>query len=486
MRLRLGGGTFIPRSPGVHLILRRVDRAGRHGRLHHDLGPRRARPSPRPGPANAVGTVGTPAAWPGRPGSACRCSSRRCAGGLTSGGDRRRPLRPRQELLAPVDVVPHRADHHQAEARPSRPPGRPTGPPRWARPAPASAAVSGGRSSSRSRAGAAVTRATLNRSAASPRTACRCGADTRRTCPWWFSTIRRTMSSPRPVPLPDLLRGEERLEQPALQLGGHAGAVVADLDRDVIRRRGRVRMRDGAVAVHRVDRVVEQVRPHLVELRGVRRDRAAGSGRSRGPAARRPSSACGQHRQRALDAVVDVDRLRSARGPCRCSPSPPPRSPRSGRCCRAARVTRPRAVERGDHPVERRAEGLPGVALDPREPLLVDARLGQRRRQPPALQPLVVQQVDQRVLAVGRLQPAAGPCATRPAPPPPRCSSTRLPASSRSTPLHTKRAERVVEHLERRRASSDALRRAAAAGLLSSCASPAERVPRARASPARA
>ena len=130
--------------------------------------------------------------------------------------------------------------------------------------------------------------------------------------------------------------------------------------------------------------------------------------------------------------------------------------------------------ERGDHPVERRAEGLPRVALDLRDPLAVDTGLGERRREPPALQPLVVQEVGERVLAVGRLQPRTGPCATARATAA-SCSSTRLPASSRSTPLHTN-ARSVSLSTSNWRASSDALRRAAAAGLLSSCASPAERV----------
>ena len=59
----------------------------------------------------------------------------------------------------------------------------------------------------------------------------------------------------------DVLGGEERVEDVPAVLGGDAGAVVGDA--------GTVapgRDRDGAALAEDVDRVVEQVGPHLVEL----------------------------------------------------------------------------------------------------------------------------------------------------------------------------------------------------------------------------
>ena len=131
-------------------------------------------------------------------------------------------------------------------------------------------------------------------------------------------------------------------------------------------------------------------------------------------------------------------------------------------------------AQRGHHPLDRAAERRrrPGPRRA-RDPVLVEPRLGQRRRQAPALQPAGVEQVDQGVLAVGVVEARrpARPSAARASAS--RCRATSASASARSTPLDTN-SDMVFCSTSSASARSEALRRAAAAGLLSSCARPAD------------
>jgi hypothetical protein len=115
----------------------------------------------------------------------------------------------------------------------------------------------------------------------------------------------------KPGALADVLGGVERLERPGQYLGGHPGAGVGDLDDDVPGvRSGRDAERPAGV--HGVDGVVDDVRPHLVEVGWVRLDtRHAGAvSADDGHAV---SQLLPQHHQGAVDALGDVDELQ--RGP---------------------------------------------------------------------------------------------------------------------------------------------------------------------------
>src|SRR5207342_1210316 len=68
--------------------------------------------------------------------------------------------------------------------------------------------------------------------------------------------------------LADILGGEERLEHTGADLVGHAGAGVADLHHDAVFAEGRGSHRELAVTLHGIGRVVDEVRPDLVELPG--------------------------------------------------------------------------------------------------------------------------------------------------------------------------------------------------------------------------
>jgi len=72
--------------------------------------------------------------------------------------------------------------------------------------------------------------------------------------------------------LPHLLGGEERLEDPVPDVGGHAWAGVADLDQGPVTVEGGPHG-ERAGPAHREHRVVDQIRPDLVQLRGVDGDR---------------------------------------------------------------------------------------------------------------------------------------------------------------------------------------------------------------------
>ena len=66
--------------------------------------------------------------------------------------------------------------------------------------------------------------------------------------------------------LPDGLGGEEGVEDARLQLVGYPRPVVADLDAHTLALPARAQ-RDPPVGTERIDRVVDQVRPNLVQLR---------------------------------------------------------------------------------------------------------------------------------------------------------------------------------------------------------------------------
>ena len=85
------------------------------------------------------------------------------------------------------------------------------------------------------------------------------------------STMRREMSRPRPVPLPTPLVVKNGSNAWCLRLVGHPGAGVADLHNHAFAV-GTRRHPKRAVALHRVESVVDEVRPHLVELAGERLD----------------------------------------------------------------------------------------------------------------------------------------------------------------------------------------------------------------------
>ena len=130
-----------------------------------------------------------------------------------------------------------------------------------------------------------------------------------RISPWLRTTMRWAMSSPRPGALADRLRREERVEDARLAASaGMPRSVVADLDETrwpwLARAHG-----DPAASADGVDRVVDQVRPDLVELGPRRLD-----GRQVGVELAHDldllrAQLVRQQRERALEALVDVDRL---------------------------------------------------------------------------------------------------------------------------------------------------------------------------------
>ncbi len=112
---------------------------------------------------------------------------------------------------------------------------------------------------------------------------------------------------PQPGALADRLGGEERLEDPRDDVGRDARAGVADLDlRRVVASPGPEGER--AVAAHRLQRVVDQVRPHLVQLRAVHRN----VGQHSVVVAHDldlVADLAAQHHQGALQQLVDVEDL---------------------------------------------------------------------------------------------------------------------------------------------------------------------------------
>ena len=84
--------------------------------------------------------------------------------------------------------------------------------------------------------------------------------------PWWRSAMmRREMSSPRPVPRPISFVVKNGSNARACTSERHARPGIADLDHEHVGF-GSGRDAQGPGALHGVDRVVDQVRPDLVEL----------------------------------------------------------------------------------------------------------------------------------------------------------------------------------------------------------------------------
>ena len=98
------------------------------------------------------------------------------------------------------------------------------------------------------------------------------GCEAIRISPSWRSTtIRREMSSPRPVPLPTSFVVKNGSNARACTFGRHPGSGVGDLDDNMLAfDAGRCPKR--ALALHGVDGVVHQVRPDLIELAWYRFD----------------------------------------------------------------------------------------------------------------------------------------------------------------------------------------------------------------------
>ena len=112
-----------------------------------------------------------------------------------------------------------------------------------------------------------------------------CGPESKLSDPRWrSSTIRRAVSRPRPVPWPTSFVVKNGSKTCSCDVGRDPRAVVGDVDDDALAVAPRAH-RDRALVAERVDRVVEQVRPHLVEL----------------------GAADGQLRQRAVVVAADLD-----------------------------------------------------------------------------------------------------------------------------------------------------------------------------------
>ena len=93
------------------------------------------------------------------------------------------------------------------------------------------------------------------------------GCDSRRSSPWSRTTMRCAMSSPRPVPWPTGFVVKKASKTRGCRSAGMPRPVVADLHADALALAGAVRsvMRPAGRPT-RVDRVVDQVRPDLVQL----------------------------------------------------------------------------------------------------------------------------------------------------------------------------------------------------------------------------
>ena len=214
----------------------------------------------------------------------------------------------------------------------------------------------------------------LSAGAAAPGSGCRRAASCRRSSPWWRTTMRWAMSSPRPVPWSTGLVVKKASKTRAWSSAGIPGpsSPISTHTRSPCRARAQG---DAAPAADRVDRVVDQVRPDLVQLGARRLDarqrRGRGRGRSRRCLAR---SLWARSDERALEPLVDVDRLArrlvevrvapdGADEARRCASSPPP-----ARRARRARRRRPRrsAGRRRGPRRRRRRDAVDPLAPEPR------------------------------------------------------------------------------------------------------------------------
>ena len=92
-------------------------------------------------------------------------------------------------------------------------------------------------------------------------------SDCTRRSPWCFSTtIRRARSRPRPVPSPNGLVVKNGVKIRSDDVRGNAGTVVADLDANHLVVLAHRAQRQRAVSVHRLNGVVDDVGPYLVEI----------------------------------------------------------------------------------------------------------------------------------------------------------------------------------------------------------------------------
>ena len=154
-----------------------------------------------PGAANAVGTTGT--RRHGQVGQVALVAAPAQVGGrVDQGGHARRCAPPRRGTRRAGGRSPRPSAPPRGRSRPSPPRGRPTRRSRGRRRGRAGRRPARGMSSSRS----ACRRRGDDRDAhpIGSRTSKRVspGEEISRTWPRWFSTMRRTMSRPRPVPLP--------------------------------------------------------------------------------------------------------------------------------------------------------------------------------------------------------------------------------------------------------------------------------------------
>ena len=238
------------------------------------------------------------------------------------------------------------------------------------------------------------------------------GSDSTRRSPWCFSTtIRRARSRPRPVPSPNGLVVKNGVKMLLDDVLGDAGPVVADLDPDHVFVLAHRAHRQRAVAVHRLDRVVDDVGPDLVEIAWVAKqfgqrlvavldqlDRLV------------LADLVAEHHQRAVQQLVDVGALVRARGPsastawrrraaprCACWPRRSGSSAARCRWCTSASRWRPAATpsRRPRRPTPKRvpASRCPGrrrrtSARSPRRRRCrgprASRRSGPRGRMPPA------------------------------------------------------------------------------------------------------
>ncbi len=92
------------------------------------------------------------------------------------------------------------------------------------------------------------------------------GSDCRRSSPWWRTTMRCAMSSPRPVPCPTGLVVKKASKIRDLQSRRGSPARCRPISTQHPLALPARAQRDPPAAAERVDRVVDQVRPHLVQL----------------------------------------------------------------------------------------------------------------------------------------------------------------------------------------------------------------------------
>ena len=288
------------------------------------------------------------------------------------------------------------------------------------------------------------------------------------------TTMRRAMSRPRPVPLPTSLVVKNASNARAATSGGMPGPV-SPISTTTSSPSAAVATRSVPGAVHRVDGVVDQVGPHLVELAGVRLDR-----RHVGAVVAHHRDAVAElvaeHHQRALEALGHVDRAAARRGPSasRTGPRRPARRSAGSTPSPRPAAWRPRTCS-PPTPAPGSSAGPVEHVRDPLAPGDVDPGGGQRRGDRPLAARRRGRPASPTAPPRGRRAPAGrgrAAAAARPRGAGRRARRTGRPRSRR------RRAGRATTAASGRPSSSASTARvAAAAGLLISCASPAASVP---------